>query len=152
MCWGYVGARGGAGTPELWLTPVIPRPSGRMSQTQVTAWLATHSGEEVKWKVLSRVPVFGTPWTAQSMGFSRPEYWSGQPFPLPGGLPNPGSKPRSPTLQEDSLPAEPPGRPTHPRETPHKHLCCNQDGNLVCTVVCMFSHSVLSDSLQTHGL
>ena len=31
--------------------------------------------------------------------FSRPEYWSGQPFPSPGYLPNPGIEPRSPTLQ-----------------------------------------------------
>ena len=44
------------------------------------------------------------------MQFSRPEYWSGftgvKPFPSPGDLPNPGSKPRSPALQADSLPAE----------------------------------------------
>ena len=33
------------------------------------------------------------------MGFSRPEHWSGKPFPSPGDLPNPGIKPRSPTLQ-----------------------------------------------------
>ena len=47
------------------------------------------------------------------MGFSRPEYWSGLPFPSPGDLPNPGIKPRSPALQvdADSLPAEPPGKP-----------------------------------------
>ena len=42
------------------------------------------------------------------MEFSRPEYWSGQPFPSPGDLPNPGIEPRSPTLQEDALPSEPP--------------------------------------------
>ena len=47
----------------------------------------------------------------QSMEFSRPEYWSGQPFPSPGDLPNPGIKPRSPTLRADSLPAEPQGKP-----------------------------------------
>ena len=35
---------------------------------------------------------FTTPWTIQSMEFSRPEYWSGQPFPSPGVLPNPGIK------------------------------------------------------------
>ena len=33
-----------------------------------------------------------------SMGFSRQEYWSGLPFPSPGNLPDPGIKPRSPTL------------------------------------------------------
>ena len=42
--------------------------------------------------------LFVTPWTIQSMKFSRPEYWSGQPFPSPGDLPNPGIEPRSPTL------------------------------------------------------
>ena len=43
-----------------------------------------------------------------SMEFSRPEYWSRQPSPSPGDLPNPGIEPRSPASQEDSLPAEPP--------------------------------------------
>ena len=33
-----------------------------------------------------------------------PEYWSGYLFPSPGDLPNPGIKPRSPSLQVDSLP------------------------------------------------
>ena len=45
------------------------------------------------------------------MEFSRPEYWSGQPFPSPGGLPNPEIKPRSPALQADSLPSESQGSP-----------------------------------------
>ena len=43
--------------------------------------------------------------------FSRPESWSGEPFPSPGALPNPGVEPRSPALQADSLPAEPQGKP-----------------------------------------
>ena len=56
------------------------------------------------------------PWTVAhqaslSMGFSRQEYWSGLPFPSPGNLPNPGIKPRSPTLQADALTSEPPGKP-----------------------------------------
>ena len=42
-------------------------------------------------------------------GFSKKEYWSGLPCPPPGDLPNPKIKPRSPTLQADSLPSEPPG-------------------------------------------
>ena len=45
------------------------------------------------------------------MEFSRPEYWSGELFPSPGDLPNPGIKPRFPASQADSLPAEPPGKP-----------------------------------------
>ena len=44
------------------------------------------------------------------MEFSRPEYWSGELFPSPGDLLNPGIEPRSPALQVDSLPAEPPGK------------------------------------------
>ena len=56
-----------------------------------------------------------TPWTLQlprkSIEFSRPEHWSGYPFPSPGDLPKPEIEPRSPTLQVDSLPAEPQGKP-----------------------------------------
>ena len=64
-----------------------------------------------KWKLLSHVWLFVTPWTIQSMEFSRLEYWNGLPFPSPGDHPNPGIKPRSPALQEDSLSAEPEGKP-----------------------------------------
>ena len=45
-------------------------------------------------------------------GFSRQEYWSGLPCPPSGYLPNPGIEPRSPALQVDSLPTEPPGKPS----------------------------------------
>ena len=68
-----------------------------------------HKNDESE-KSLSRVQLFVTPWTIQSMGCSRPEYWSGQPFPSPGDLPSPGIQPRSPALQVDSLPAEPQGK------------------------------------------
>ena len=47
------------------------------------------------------------------MGFSRKEYWSGEPCPPPGDLPDPGIEPRSPALQVDSLPSEPPGKAGH---------------------------------------
>ena len=65
--------------------------------------------------LLSRVWLFTTPWTVArqaplSMGFSRQEDWSGFPCPPPGDLPNPGMELRSPTLQEDSLPTELPGK------------------------------------------
>ena len=43
-------------------------------------------------------------------GILQQEYWSGLPFPSPGGLPDPGIEPRSPALQADSLPSEPPGK------------------------------------------
>ena len=64
--------------------------------------------------MLSCVRFFATPWTVThqaplSMGFSKQEYWNGLPFPSPRDLPNSGIGPRSPTLQADSLPSEPPG-------------------------------------------
>ena len=43
--------------------------------------------------------------------FSRQEYWNQLSCPPPGDLPKPGIKPRSPALQEDSLPSEPSGKP-----------------------------------------
>ena len=46
-----------------------------------------------------------------SMEFSRQEYWIGLQFPSPGDLPDPDIEARSPTLQADSLPSEPPGKP-----------------------------------------
>ena len=46
-----------------------------------------------------------------STEFYRPEYWSLQPFPSPGDLPNPGVEPRSPALRVDSSPAEPQEKP-----------------------------------------
>ena len=72
-----------------------------------------------KVKPLSCVWLFVTPWTVgyqtpPSMGFSRQECWSGLPFPSPGDLPNPGIEPRSPALQTDALPSEPPGKPSFP--------------------------------------
>ena len=67
-------------------------------------------------KSLSRVCLFATPWTVAykaslSMEFSRQEYWSRLPFPSPGDPSHPGIEPRSPALQADALPSEPPGKP-----------------------------------------
>ena len=45
------------------------------------------------------------------MGFSRPEYWSGESFPSPADLSNPGIELWPPALQADSLPAEPQWKP-----------------------------------------
>ena len=44
------------------------------------------------------------------MGFSRKEHWSGL-CPPPEDLLHPGIEPRSPVLQADSLPSEPPRKP-----------------------------------------
>ena len=57
---------------------------------------------------------FVIPWTSvhqapQSMGFPRPEYWSGLQFSSPGDLPDPGIKPVSPALTGGFFNSEPPG-------------------------------------------
>ena len=49
-------------------------------------WMLSH---------FSHIQLFVTPWTIThqaplSVGFSQQEYWSGLPFPSPGGLPDPG--------------------------------------------------------------
>ena len=66
--------------------------------------------KEVNVLALSCVQLFVISWTVAlqallSMGFSRQEYWSEQPFLSSEDLPNPGIKPRSLTLQADSLPS-----------------------------------------------
>ena len=45
------------------------------------------------------------------MEFCRQEYWGRLPFPSPENLPNLGVEPWFPTLQTESLPSEPPGKP-----------------------------------------
>ena len=59
------------------------------------------SDSAIPWTVAPRLLC---PW-----GFSRQEYWCGLPCPSPGDCPNPWIKPRSLTLQADSLLSEPPG-------------------------------------------
>ena len=87
-------------------------------------WLATHFlciPWIPLWNSFSHVQLFATPRTDQFMEFLRPEYRSRLPFPSPGDLPNPGIQPRSPALQTESLPAEPPGKHMDP-----SHLCIAQ--------------------------
>ena len=50
-----------------------------------------------------------TPWTVHGILQARILEWVAIPFSR--DLPGPGIKPRSPALQADSLPAEPPGKP-----------------------------------------
>ena len=61
-------------------------------QARTLEWVAISLSNASKWKMkvklLSRVQLLATPWTAAyqvlpSMGFSRQEYWSGVPLPSP---------------------------------------------------------------------
>ena len=66
-------------------------------------------------KLLSRVRLCVTPWSVVhqaplSMGFPRPESWSGLPIPPPRDFSDPGTEPECPRLQADSSPSEPPGK------------------------------------------
>ena len=69
-----------------------------------------NTASNYKVKVAQSCPTHCNPVDYTVHEFSRPQYWSGWPFPSPGDLPNPGTEPRSPTLQADSLPAEPQGK------------------------------------------
>ena len=87
-------------------------------------------------KLFSHVRLLKTPWTVAHqaplfMGFFRQEYWSALSFPSPGDLPDPGIKPRSPSLQVDALNSESAGKP-------------------ILSSSVQFSRSVVSDSLQPH--
>ena len=53
-----------------------------------------------------------TPWTIKSKEFSGAKILEWVAFPFAGDLPNPGTEPKSPALQADSLPAEPQGKTT----------------------------------------
>ena len=66
----------------------------------------------------SCVQLLVTPWTVAlqallSVGFSRQEYWSGLPCPPPRDLLDLRIKPASPTLQVDSSPVDPLGKPIY---------------------------------------
>ena len=76
--------------------PIDGRPTGSpvpgILQERTLEWVAISFSNAWQWKVkvklLSRVRLLATPWTAahqapQSMGFSRQEYWSGVPLPSP---------------------------------------------------------------------
>ena len=58
---------------------------------------------ETLWIIAGQAPL--------PMGFSRQEYWSGLPFPPPGGLLDPVIKPASPVLAGGFFIMEPSGKP-----------------------------------------
>ena len=66
--------------------------------------------------MLSCDKLFVSPWTVAkqaplSIGFPKPEYWSGLPFPSLRNLPDPGIEPASPALAGGFFTTEPPGEP-----------------------------------------
>ena len=105
----------------------------------------------------SLVQFFATLWTIVcqaplSMGFSRQEYWSGLPCPLPGDLPDPRIKPASPAslaLQVDSLPQSHGGNldPATCKTKSTSGLCSFESQYYFLSLKVQFSRSVVSNSL-----
>ena len=99
---GFTAAAAAAKSLQSCLTlcdPIDSSPSGSpvpgIPQARTLEWVVISFSNAWKWKVkvklLSRVWLLATPWTAAhqappSMGFSRQEYWSGVPSP---SLPRP---------------------------------------------------------------
>ena len=116
-------------------------------QARTLEWIAISFSSECKWKVkgksFSRVGLLATPWTAAyqaplSMGFSRPEYWSGVPLPSPteepSGLQSMGSQRvirhnwatntlrcGPPGAEKESPPPKPAGPPWEQSFSPNAH-------------------------------
>ena len=80
-------------------------------------WVVISFSNECKWKVkvklLSRVQLLATPWTAAhqappSMGFSKQEYWSGEPLPSSTDASNTkGTSSAKPSLTPNTSPPTP---------------------------------------------
>ena len=84
---------------------------------------------------LSHVWLFVAPWTAAfqallSVGFSRQEYWSGFPFPLPRDLPNPGTEPTSPAPAGRFFTTTPPGMPIYKQYSVYYSYYTDTTGSL----------------------
>ena len=64
------------GIQKTWIQdPAFPHTEYKALATYHNHYSSTSS--KWRWKSLSPVWLFVTPWTIQSMEFSRPEYWSG---------------------------------------------------------------------------
>ena len=95
LCLSYVAAKSLQSCPTL-CDPIDGSPPGSLVpgilQARTPEWVAISFSNawkrKVKVKLLSRVRLLVTPWTAAyqaplSMGFFRQEYWSGLPLPSP---------------------------------------------------------------------
>ena len=68
---------------------------------------------KVKVKVTQSCPSLCDPMDYTVHGILQGRILEWEPFPSPGDLPNQGIKPRSPILQADILPSQPPGKPKY---------------------------------------
>ena len=103
-CWSGLPCPPPGDLPDQGMKPVFPvAPALQVDSLPLSHW----GSPKWKWKLLSPVWLIVT--TVEVHGILQAGILEWLPFPSPGDLPNPGIEPRSPTLQADSLPAEPPG-------------------------------------------
>ena len=92
--------------------------------------------------ILSHIQLFVTHWivahqASLPMEFSRQEYCSGLPFPVPGGLPHPGIHPVSLSLADGFFITSASGNPLEPWSS----LCCGLVVHCVEPCLSDVSHS-----------
>ena len=91
---------------------LLPLPLSNQKSVLYTVEYCVQSLSRVQLFVMARTVARQAP---RSMEFSRQDYWSGLPFPLPGYLPNPGIEPMSLAslaLAGRFFTTVPPGKPT----------------------------------------
>ena len=91
-----------------------------------------------------------------SMGFSRPEYWGGLPFPSPGDLPTQGLKPRLPHCRQTPYHLGKPKEMTQDgNSNPQKQVKRTRNGkmeNAVITNLVFFLQSASLKHIQLYTL
>ena len=107
---------------------------------------------------LSPVRLFVTSRTAAhqaplSMGLPWHQYWSGLPFPPPGGLPNPGIEPASteaPALPGRCFTPEPPGKlSSRARSSIRQETNLLLSHSLTCSFMDLFIYSLPDSSIHS---
>ena len=111
-----------------------------------------------KVKSLSRVQLFGTPWTIVHQAPLGKNTGVGCYFLLQGIFPTQGFEPRSPTLQADALTSEPPRKP-HSKYSPsiiffhllliivkYIYICCTSHIMADSFCISEFSHCQMTNS------
>ena len=92
-------------TSECWWRIQMPSKANQSSQYEVWCVLVTQSC------LTLCIPMDCSPLGSSVLGISQARILGEQPFLSLGNLPDPGIEPRSPTLQENSLPSEPLRKP-----------------------------------------
>ena len=104
----------------------------------VTVWIWWIMIKQHPASVCAQSRLLVIPWTVApqaplSTGFSRQQYWSGLPWSSPRNLPHPGIKLKSPALQVDSSPPEPPGKSLN--QSSNFQIICWFFGWCVCYLI-----------------